>query len=281
VLSSSFVYSAEKQNITLSKEAIDVQAALNQSEADIDELITAGFSITRYNDTLGIAQQTYEAQVALEKTGGKTDFSIVYQKIDELKTIKSSAFIAADEIKALESTVEQTQASDMAPILDLYNQSREAFNSERYEESLKLIEKTYEKISEMEAFDTKLKAFSDAVSKGVINFIKKNWKIISIIIIVIALISILTYDKIRIYLLKNKIKNMEIRKDSIRNLVAQTQKDYFETGKLAETTYKTRTTKYAELIRDINRQIPLLKEELELHELKIKRKMQNKDSKKR
>jgi len=62
---------------------------------------------------------------------------------------------------------------------------------------------------------------------------------------------------------------LEIRKDSIRNLTAKTQQDYFEKQDLSEITYKTRITKYAELIRDINRQIPLLNEKLEL---KLKKK---------
>ena len=40
------------------------------------------------------------------------------------------------------------------------------------------------------------------------------------------------------------------------------QKDYFQEGKIPEGEYNIKTKKYAELIRDIDRQIPLLQEEL-------------------
>jgi hypothetical protein len=267
------VLSAEKLvNKTISKEAIEMQSVLNQSEKEMAELIEKGLTVVRYNDTLGIAQQTYEAQLALEQAGGKTDFSIVFQKINELKSIKKNALVTFDELRALELTVNQTSGIDMQPVLDIYNQAKEAFDSERYEESKELIDKTYEKISEMEAFDTKLKAFSDAVSKSVIGFIKEHWKIITVIVIALAIIITLTYEKVMIDITRNRIKGLEIRKQSIQNLIAQTQKDYFETGKVSESTYKTRTAKYAEFIRDINRQIPLLKEELEMREQRLKKK---------
>ena len=40
------------------------------------------------------------------------------------------------------------------------------------------------------------------------------------------------------------------------------QKDYFQYGKIAEGEYNIKTKKFAELIRDIDRQVPLMQEEL-------------------
>jgi hypothetical protein len=261
---------AALENRSLSKEAIEVAASLNLSEKGLYELEKKGFGIIRYNDTLGIANQIYGAQVALEKSGGKTDFSLVYQRIDELNSIIKYSSLALDELNALKISINQTKGDDMSAVIESFEEAQEAFDSERYEEVQNLVDITYAKISEMEAFDAKLKAFSDAVSKSFIGFIKNNWKIISIIIIFLAAVSLLTYKKIIGFIIKSRINSLEIRRSSVENLIAKTQKDYFETGKLSETTYKTRTIKYAEIIRDINRQIPLLKEELEMRKLRSK-----------
>jgi len=258
-------------NFTPSEEAIEIGNNLNISENDMDDMLAKGFKVIRYNDTLTIAKQMYYAQIALAKSGGKTDFLLIQQKIDELTNLKKIAFLASDELKALELAINQTKSVDLSPALEIYAQAKESFDSERYETALTLIDKTYEKISELEAFDTQLKAFYEATSTSLINFLKQRWKVILIFLTVIILSSILTYNSIIIFSLKNKLNDLETRKDSIRKLIAKTQKEYFEDGKLSETTYKTRVTKYAELIRDINRQIPLLREELEIRLKKRKR----------
>ena len=58
---------------------------------------------------------------------------------------------------------------------------------------------------------------------------------------------------------------MERRRENITRLISEAQKQYFEKGEMSEIRYYVRTKKYAELIRDINRQIPLLKEKLILN----------------
>ncbi len=40
------------------------------------------------------------------------------------------------------------------------------------------------------------------------------------------------------------------------------QKDYFQHGKINDLSYHIKTKKYSDLIRAINRQLPLLREEL-------------------
>lgn len=73
---------------------------------------------------------------------------------------------------------------------------------------------------------------------------------------------LLFQTQIRKRIIKAKIKKLELKEKTLRGLVMQTQKDYFHSGKMSEGMYSIRTNKFAELIRDIERQIPLLKEEL-------------------
>jgi len=72
----------------------------------------------------------------------------------------------------------------------------------------------------------------------------------------------LAHNEISRILIRRKIAFSERRKVAIRNLIAKIQKEYFGQGKVGSKNYHIRMKKYGELIRDINRQIPLLREQL-------------------
>lgn len=235
---------------------------LNASEKGLERMYGAGLPVTRYNDTLLLAKQIYEAQVALEAAKGRADFSLVQDKIKEMKSLEQNAYKASDELKALEITISQTTGVDLSSVIEIYGQAKSEFNAERYEESIKLTDTAYKKISELEAVETKVKAIYDASSRGIAGFFRQHWKGILAGILAFAAIFALAYSKVACWRIKRKIISLEMRKDSIKSLISKTQRAYFEEGKSSEVAYYVRTKKYGELIRDINRQIPLLKEEL-------------------
>ncbi|MCK5333369.1 MAG: hypothetical protein KAJ24_02570, partial [Candidatus Aenigmarchaeota archaeon] len=208
------------------------------------------------------AKQIYEAQLALEESGGNADYSLVDEKIDELGELKKRAFRALDELKALEFAINQTEGINKTPVLQIYNMSKTEFEAERYEECLKQIDNTYEKISEMQAIETKVKAFYEATSRNIITFLKQNRNKIIFIMAVIFTAAALGRTRIECWIIRRKIRNLNTRWTSVRKLVAETQGEYFEGKKLSETTYHIRIKKYGEIMRDIKRQIPLLNEEL-------------------
>jgi len=252
----------------ISEDASRVESALKLAEKDMEKMKADGLPIVKYNDTLTLARQIFEAQLLLEKSGRNPDYSLVYEKIEELKEIRIKAYRALDELKALELTINQTKGIDLAPVLDLYAQAKDEFESERYDECLKLIDKTYEKISELEALRTKMKAFYEATSRSILGFLnEKKVEICSGILVSLAGF-ILTYNRVMCWVIERRIESLERRKKSIKKLIAKTQKEYFEDGKIGETTYHVRIKKFGELIRDINRQIPLLKEELTIRRKK-------------
>jgi hypothetical protein len=57
----------------------------------------------------------------------------------------------------------------------------------------------------------------------------------------------------------------------LQELIARTQRDYFEKGNIGEDTYNIRINRFGEMIRDINRQVPLIREQLAKVE-KVKKK---------
>ena len=58
------------------------------------------------------------------------------------------------------------------------------------------------------------------------------------------------------------------QKKALNTLIQNMQKSYFKTKKLSETEYTIKLKKFKELIRDIDRQIIVLKEEM----FKVKKK---------
>jgi hypothetical protein len=71
---------------------------------------------------------------------------------------------------------------------------------------------------------------------------------------------------------KGKINHLNKEKEVVYNLIKELQKDYFEKQKIAENSYKIKIKKYGEIIRDINRQIPLLQAELEKKKRSLRKK---------
>ena len=90
-----------------------------------------------------------------------------------------------------------------------------------------------------------------------------NWITLVVLIALAILFTIFYRKKIAKYIIKRKIKHFETEKRILKQMTSEIQKSYFQEGKISEGAYNIRVKKFAELIRDIDRQIPLLQEELE------------------
>jgi hypothetical protein len=247
--------------LSISEEAIAINSTLNEVKLMIEEMKEANFSIQRVSDLYLEAEQLYKAQLALENAGGKPDYSLILNNIEEIKSLKEKAFLIADEIKVLELRIKESYVNT-SEVWIIYDEAVREFKDERYEKAEELIEKAYTKLSELESTVTRIQAFYESISKTLENFIKENLeKIVGGIVATIVLI-IIFHNRIRVYRLNRKLKLLEIRKKVLRELIAKTQRDYFERGVIGEDTYKIRIKRFGELMRDINRQIPLIKEEI-------------------
>ena len=252
-------------SLTFSQNTYDpenLKESINSAEQQMFEMSKDNFSIVRYNDTLILAKQLYENQMNKFNNNMSYDFSLVNDKLKELDNIKNKAYRAKDELGALKNSIEQVKNTNMSSAWDMYRQAKEEFNSERYEQTISIIQKTYDKISELQASETKLKAFYEATSRNIQTFLYDNWTKIVAGGLVVLIIGILAHNRIAIILRKRRIDYLKYRKKVIKNLISKSQKKYFEEGSIPEQTYRIRNDKYGELLRDINRQIPVLKEEI-------------------
>ncbi len=235
--------------------------ALNQSRIDMQEMIDAGLNILRVNDTLSEAEQLFAAQSALIKEGGIPDFSLILERTAEITKLREQAEKMNDELKALEERLREIKGESEA--FAISNKAKEEFADERYDNVAELVEEAYAKISEEQALQTRFRAIYEAGTKTVFDFFKRRWKGITIAIILISTVYLLFRKRVAIFLINKKIENLNFEKNVLEKLIKKAQYEYFHLFKIPEELYHIRIEKFGELIRDIERQIPVLMEEKE------------------
>lgn len=244
----------------LSDAAASVSAQIEAAEGKMHDMLLQGLSVIRYNDTLLLARESYSNQLLLEEKNQSPNYQETLARLKELNTIVANAYKASDEMKVLIDAVEKSTAMNKSTIYAKLALAQESFRAERYEEALLRIEDTKNQISEMESLETKLKVWSLATSRTVATVLKENARFLITFFGTIILAGIIFYAPIRRFLIKRQLVNLEIREKSVRNLIADAQKNYFDKQTLNESTYHIKVKKYGELLRDIHRQIPLLRE---------------------
>ncbi|MFO7872600.1 MAG: hypothetical protein R6U26_03065, partial [Candidatus Undinarchaeales archaeon] len=243
----------------------DAEEALSDAEECIQEMKASNLSTQRVEDLHGQAQDFYEAQVLREEQNITADYAFVVTTSNQICELKTNAFQVYDELKALEFEVESARESgiNMEEIDPLYTEAVEAFESERYGEADALISETYDKISEVEATTTKIRAFYEASTKTLRGFLERNWEILLTVVVFSIIAGLILKNRISIMLLERHIRHLELEKETIYDLIKNVQRVYFDEQDMSESEYLTKIKKFKQIIRDINRQIPLLKTELE------------------
>ncbi len=230
----------------------------------MQEMNLSGFNVLRINDILKDTRQIYDVQIILKTKGRKTDFSRVFQYEEEVSRLKELAFQAKDELFSLEKSLEKLkeQGIDVSEGEKIIQEVKQRINNEEYEKAVELAESAREKIAEIESSSTGLKIFYRATKRTLLDLLKENYIGILSGVFILVLMYVLFRKRIMRFLIKRKIKKLELRKSNLKKLIQETQKQYFQDGAISEGIYNIRVKKFAELTRDIERQVPLLEEEL-------------------
>ncbi len=242
-------------------DATEANNSLSEAKLAIQQMKEANFSVQRVTDLFLEAEQIFKSQVALKNAGGKPDFSLILDRTKKILELKEKSFRISDELKALRLRIDESDVNT-SEVEEIYLEAVKEFNDERYDRSEELIEKAYRKLSELESRAARIAAFYEAVSKTFENFIKENWKKIVFISAIILLLLVIFHNRIKVYRLKRKLERLKLRRKVLNELIAKNQMDYFQFRKIGEDTFHIREKKFGELVRDIDRQIPLIREQL-------------------
>ncbi|VVB80369.1 Uncharacterised protein [uncultured archaeon] len=257
----SFASAADSTNLSVEDQA---SSCLNNSKVLMNQLVAENLTVSRVNDTISQAEVLYNAQEVLKARKQKTDFSLVISYCDSVSKIYSLALDSKDSLSTLLKYYKESVTPEMntTTIDVIINETMFEMQSERYEKVQPLIDNAYQEITNVRARSTTLNLFVDSTTRGLKSFFLKNWKIIVAVLAVLTLLWFMFKTPIRVKLLNNQLDRLARRRESIKRLIMVSQKDYFQTGKIADSDYKIRVGNYAELVRDIDRQVPLIKEEL-------------------
>lgn len=245
-------------------EKIQAQLCLNESDFIMAEMSSMGFNILRINDTLNEGKLVFNSQKLYQDKRIPHNFSKVFLYCNEINAIKESALIASDEFAALMKFYNESITAGMnTSSIDVVLESiRAEVASERYENVKELVDKAYEEITTVRASYTA----TAIIYKNTLGFFKRvfidHWKGLSLTAAALIILFLIYRVQITLHILRRKIEKLKIRKETIRGLIMKTQKNYFQDGKIPEGEYNVKTKKFAELILDIDRQIPLLQEDI-------------------
>lgn len=247
----------------LSDEGMKAESGLNNATAAIGEMKTSGYNTTKASDILFEAKQIFDGQKALETSGAAASYNLVIAKTDEIVKMKSLAFAASLNLKAAEIRLadNKKQGVNATEAEKTLAQARSAFAGERYDEIDPLLEKFSKQIQDAQLQATVLRTMYEASRKTLVGFIEQNWQAILFLIIAGSLIFAVFYKNIRIFLIKNKIESLETEREILKRLIKKAQYEYYVKKIISEGAYHIKLKKFGEMIRDINRQIPVQIEE--------------------
>lgn len=252
----------------INMDALSTKAELSskrivRAKGFIGKMAQEELSTTRVRDTILVAENMWFVEVMNEQAGNEADYGPVNDKADNAIALSQSAFQAADELSVLKENLEKIGDMDIGPAWDIYNEGVSELENERYELALKRVEDGYEKLVELQSVEAKANAMYTVASKTTTNFLVENRFALAILFGTPLVLYIIFRDRIRRYRLTGKLNKLRLEVEVLEGQVKSAQEQYFVKGTMAESTYEVRTTTYGQMIRDLNREISVTKEEIE------------------
>jgi len=261
-----FAAATADANFMVSSQAKQAQAKLASLQNEIQKIRFNGMGTQRMNDLLLVATESYDRQIELEKNGQTPNYSLVASKVSEALNVAKLATEAKAELGILEQQINDTKQQNPGINLNevtasLENAKKELKN-ERYELSLNIINQTYAKLSEANTLQAKTQAVYSETAKSIANFLQANWKTILAIIASALILYALLENQIKKARLRAGIKKAEQELKAVQELLKKTQTEYFEKNTLPESIYLSRSKVFIDKMRDLNREIAVMKENL-------------------
>jgi hypothetical protein len=243
----------------------EAEEMLNESRSSIQEMNETGIATQRVEDLYGQAEQSYEAQVALNESGDPVDFSRVEEITNQIDEISDTAIRVNDRLRVLEERIqelEEEESMNLSAARTQLENAREEFRNQRFEDSNENIDQAYTEISNAQSAVTQAQAFYDATSDNLVNYIRNNTKEIAAGTGAGLLLLLVSIHEFRVHRLRKRKNGLEKRKEVLEDLLEDSQEKYFEEGDLSKSAFETRRDTYNEMIREVNEELPVVREQL-------------------
>lgn len=162
-----------------------------------------------------------------------------------------------------ESTGEEVFISDSIEGVDietkeLFDEASDAFYDDREDAGDLLLE--LREHLEAERLES---ATANVLKNNLVNFVKNNWVIILMFLVVLGSIVYVIYKNIFYRNLGENIKKMKLERRVVLQLIKKVQRERFKENKISELVYKIRMKKYKNQLMIIKRRLPVLEARLQ------------------
>lgn len=268
VFSGNFIQAKE-----LSNESKEAKGLLEKAETCFSEMEERGIPVNRANESLVQAKDLYDTKTKSEERGGEEDYSLVKKYAREVCEVKEVSFDADDQLGVFMTSYNETkEKTDLSELQGTLEELHSSYEDERFEETLELIDQAYAEMSDIEAQQTTVNLFYESTKDTLASFFEENWKGILITTGIVIASLIVFWRTLKQIRLRMKLRTLYSQKESLNHLIQELQRDYFKKAIVSEREFNIKMENYKKMIREIQRRIPSLKEEIHKTESKKKSK---------
>lgn len=250
-------------NMSYSLQFLSAKGQLGEANLSVARLKAEGYPYLRANDLYMVAHQWLLGQSALEEAGEMGDYRFIAEKASEIRQIERDTFKVGDDLRALSDRLEKALPdADLTEARAHYAEARKEFMANRFEEAQLQADQSYESAAKAEADATRSKTLLESARKNIEVFLQENWQKIAVAAAAIAAFLFIFQKHIRRFIVNSRINSLVAERGVLESMMKKLQKDYYEDGRVNEMSFHIKTKKFAEMVRNINRQIPTLREEL-------------------
>ncbi|MBU2634610.1 MAG: hypothetical protein KJ674_05195, partial [Nanoarchaeota archaeon] len=201
------------------------------------------------------------------------DYIVILRNTDEIKYKKIQLFEIKDMIDVLEIKIQEYEEEgvDVSEALEIFEESLIYFKEENLDKASSLLVETDTKL---ESKRVKL-TVTDIIAQESLSFLKKYWKRLVIIFLVVVIFSYVFYRKLRIFRLKRRLRNLNIEEGVLIEIIKETQNSRFVEQKMSDSVYDIKMEKYNERLNKVKESVKIVKSVLDKL-TKKKRKSSNK-----
>jgi hypothetical protein len=259
---------------------------LNESEEIIVEMRENNFTITYVNDTFveagRVLEQVRYAEILRNKTAHPKEreeariflslidwenltYVDVLTYVEEIEDRRERAFFLYDSLGVAEIDLQSYKERNVnvTGARELVDEARVAFYEDRYEDSRDLLEVARAQLR----IKSLGKSTFSVLSQGAKNLVQKYWERYWFIIIALAaqisVIGFFLFRRIYKKYLEKQIWKMRIRRETIVELLKETQRERFKRRKISELVYNIRMKKYQEELGKIREMLPVFEAKLD------------------
>ncbi len=232
---------------------ISATEAIEKAGEEIKEMQQLGFGIQLANDTLA------EAKLLLRQS----NYSAAEEKAKYVFVIKQTAIetnmlIDEADVKLYEASLQ----FNISAAHEIFKSAIQAFEDENYIDAKTSLEATINKIDELKEERARELALERAKEFDIVKFAKNNWHYILTIILVLAIMGRVLYKRHELSMAVKKLHRLEHEEETIRKLLADNQRKYYEYGTMSKSQYTISKNRYQNRLLKIKKDIPVLKSQI-------------------